>query len=235
MVFVKEVGWEINFQKSELTPTQHFDFLSYRFSLSKGEVEYFGKGDTGFTNKFNNHSQNYYVIHRDTSLSRKDSPNGQSTHETVSVAPENSLEISPITGHSDSLFRDFDSQWHVVGHIDKTSCKYFGIEGSVSSNKGFSNSSSRQKGSSRFPQCNSSVLLQQIGGTHSLEDVSNGFLQSQSNFAEGSPHSGLSKCDSRQPVMQGQHHTNRMVSSSQNFQMICQIWHRPMVDMFATK
>ena len=37
--------------------------------------------------------------------------------------------------------------------------------------------------------------------------MSNGFLQSQSNFAEGSSHSGLSKCDSRQPVMEGQHHT----------------------------
>ena len=50
---------------------------------------YFAKGDRGFTNKCDNHSQNSNVIHRDSSLSRKDSPNGQITHQTVSVVPEN--------------------------------------------------------------------------------------------------------------------------------------------------
>ena len=36
--FVQELGWVINFKKSELTPTQKFDFLGYRFDLVKGEV-----------------------------------------------------------------------------------------------------------------------------------------------------------------------------------------------------
>ena len=36
--FVQELGWVINFKKSELTPTQKFDFLGYRFDLTKGEV-----------------------------------------------------------------------------------------------------------------------------------------------------------------------------------------------------
>ena len=36
--FVQELGWVINFKKSELTPTQKFDFLGYRFDLVRGEV-----------------------------------------------------------------------------------------------------------------------------------------------------------------------------------------------------
>ena len=36
--FVQELGWVINFKKSELTPTQKFDFLGYRFDLNKDEV-----------------------------------------------------------------------------------------------------------------------------------------------------------------------------------------------------
>ena len=47
--------------------------------------------------------------------------------------------------------------------------------------------------------------------------VLNGFLQSQSNFAEGSPHSRLSQCDSRQSFMYRQNHTDRKISSSQSF------------------
>ena len=38
VTFVQELSWVINFKKSELTPTQKFDFLGYRFDLSKGKV-----------------------------------------------------------------------------------------------------------------------------------------------------------------------------------------------------
>ena len=38
VAFVQELGWVINFKKSELIPTQNFDFLGYRFDLVKGEV-----------------------------------------------------------------------------------------------------------------------------------------------------------------------------------------------------
>ena len=37
VTFVQELGWVINFQKSELKPTQNFDFLGYRFDLAKGK------------------------------------------------------------------------------------------------------------------------------------------------------------------------------------------------------
>ena len=36
--FVQSLGWVINFQKSELKPTQKFDFLGYLFDLEKGTV-----------------------------------------------------------------------------------------------------------------------------------------------------------------------------------------------------
>ena len=38
VAFVQELSWVINLKKLELTPTQKFDFLGYRFNLSKGEV-----------------------------------------------------------------------------------------------------------------------------------------------------------------------------------------------------
>ena len=35
-------------------------------------------------------------------------------HETISVVPENPLETSPVAGHSDSLFRDFEKPSDLV-------------------------------------------------------------------------------------------------------------------------
>ena len=85
-----------------------------------------------------------------------------------------------------------------------------------------------QEGLGGLRQCNSSILSQQTRGDPFLGNLPNDvasdcLLQSQSNFAKGSTHTGLSECDSRQPVTQGQNYTNRMVSSSKNFLMICQI------------
>ena len=64
-----------------------------------------------------------------------------------------------------------------------------------------------------------SYLNKQAGtsGNVSNDMASDGTLQPQGNFAKGSAHTGLSECDSRQPFTQGQNHTNRMVSSFQDF------------------
>ena len=129
MAFVKELGWVINFQKLELNPTQHFDFLGYRFDISRGKVSpteksgFLDKGDRGFTNKFDSHSKNSCVIHRDSSLSRKDSHNRQITHMTVSVIPEYLLAISPIARHSVSLFRDFEKSSDLVERSKECVCR----------------------------------------------------------------------------------------------------------------
>ena len=115
-----------------------------------------------------------------------------------------------------------DSQWTVVGQRDKFAYKHSGTKSSVSSNKVFSIPSFEQEGLGGLRQFNSGGLPQQTGGDSFTRNVSHvmashGFLSSQSNFAEGSTHTGLSECDSRQPLTQGQGHTDRMVSSSQNF------------------
>ena len=43
VAFVQELGWVINLKKSELKPTQNFDFLGYRFDLVKEKVSPTGK------------------------------------------------------------------------------------------------------------------------------------------------------------------------------------------------
>ena len=121
-----------------------------------------------------------------------------------------------------STFGRPDSQWTVVGQRDKFAYKHSGTKSSVSSNKVFSNPSFEQESLGGLRQFNSGGLPQQTGGDSFTRNVSHvmasrGFLSSQSNFAEGSTHTGLSECDSRQPLTQGQGHTDRMVSSSQNF------------------
>ena len=119
-------------------------------------------------------------------------------------------------------FGKLDSEWTVVGHREKFAHKCSGIESSIFGNKVLSVPPNEQEGPGGLRQCNSSVLSEQARGDPFLRNVSNdmasdGLLQSQSNFAKGSSHTGLSECDSRQPFMQGQNHTNRMVSSSPNF------------------
>ena len=65
--------------------------------------------------------------------------------------------------------------------------------------------------------------------------ASDGILQPQGNFTKGSPHPGLSECDTGQPFRQGQGPTDRVVSSSQNFSKDLSNLAQTKVDMFATK
>ena len=156
--------------------------------------------------------------------------------------PNNVLIGSPLHAeeHNLLLFTDasvkgwgctfvkLDSEWNVVGHRGKFAYKCSGIESSIFGSKVLPVPSNEQEGLGGLRQCNSSVLSQQARGDPFPGNVSNdmasdGILQPQDNFAKGSAHTGLSECDSRQPFTQGQNHTNRMVSSSQDFLMICQI------------
>ena len=273
ITFIQELGWVINFQKSELKPTQKFDFLGYRFDLSKGEISptekemaYFDYSHRRSKQQFDNNSQDPDVVYRHSGISGEDSANGQVTYETLPVVPENpwgypqSLDkkipcseilkrhliwwknpkkcvdrLSPTCRGTKSpvvhrcigqglgcTFGKPNSQWNVVGHRGKFVYKHSGIESSFSGNKVFSNPSIEQEGSGGLKQCHSSVLPQQARGDPLLTNVSNdmvpdGILQPQGNFVEGSAHPGLFKYKSRQSFTQGQNHTNRMVSSSQDF------------------
>ena len=128
----------------------------------------------------------------------------------------------------------------MIGHRGRFAHKHSGIKSSVLGNKVFLSPSIEEEGLGGLRQCNSGGLPQQARGDSLTGNVSYGMatdvlLQPQSNFGKGSTHPGLSECDSRQPFTQGQGHTDRVVSSSQIFQRICQIWHRPMIDLFSTK
>ena len=117
-----------------------------------------------------------------------------------------------------------DSEWTVVGHREKFAHKCSGIESSIFGNKVLPVPLIEQEGLGGLRQC--SVLSQQTRGDPFLRNVSNdmasdGLLQPQTIFSKGSSHTGLSETEwSLHPKI---------------FLMICQIWHRPMVDMFATK
>ena len=115
-----------------------------------------------------------------------------------------------------------DSQWNVVGHRDKFAYEHSRIESSLFGNKVLPNPSNEQEGSGSLRPFHSSILPQQTRGDPFFGNVSydmapDGILQPQGNFAKSSAHPGLSECDSTQPFTQGQGHTDRVVSSSQNF------------------
>ena len=67
--------------------------------------------------QFYNNSQNPDVIYRNSRISGEDSSNGQVTHETFPVVPENPLEVSPIIGQKDAMFRDFEKASDLVEKI----------------------------------------------------------------------------------------------------------------------
>ena len=268
--FVQELGWVINFKKSELTPTQKFDFLGYRFDLVKGEVLPTEKKWQILKNAIedldNSVTTTPRILMSFLAALEKTVPMGRlhmrpfqwylKTHWKYPQSLDKIIPCSQIlkkTSHmverskkcfdrvsptcrgaqSPVVYRCFgqglgstfgrpDSQWTVVRHRDKFAYKHSGTKSSVSSNKVFSNPFFEQESLGGLRQFNSGGLPQQTGGDSFTRNVSHvmashGFLSSQSNFAEGSTHSGLSQCDSRQPLTQGQGHTDRMVSSSQNF------------------
>ena len=62
-----------------------------------------------------------------------------------------------------------------------------------------------------------------------------GLLQSSEHSHKSQTHPGLPQCHSRQSLQEGQNNLDRVVSSSSNIQPNLQSWHKPMVDMFATK
>ena len=121
VAFIQELGWVINFKKSELIPTQNFDFLGYRFDLVKGEVLPTQKkwlilttAIESLDNSLNNNSQDPDVIHRHSGISGENSPNGQITHETLPMVSQNSLEVSPIIGQKNTMFRNFEKTSDMV-------------------------------------------------------------------------------------------------------------------------
>ena len=133
-----------------------------------------------------------------------------------------------------------DTPWNVVSHRGKFAYKHSGIESSVFGNKVLSNTSSEQEGSGGLRQCHSSVLSQQARGTHSLEMC----LMVSHLMAFCNPRAILLRVrhiqDCLYVIADSLSCRDKIIQTEWSlhpkiFQMICQILHRPMVDMFATK
>ena len=119
---VQELGWLINFQKSELVPTQKLDFLGYHFDLQRGLVFPTQK-------KLDRLKVQTVSIRKSLVLTprklmsligtlaslEKNSTSGKVTHETFSVVPKVTLEISPVTGQKDPSNREFSESSQMVG------------------------------------------------------------------------------------------------------------------------
>ena len=78
------------------------------------EMAHFDNSYRRSKQQFDNNSQDPDVVYRHSGISGEDSPNGQVTHETFPMVPENPLEVSPVIGQKDPMFRDFEKASDLV-------------------------------------------------------------------------------------------------------------------------
>ena len=130
-------------------------------------------------------------------------------------------------------------KWVLATIRKRLAYQYFGTESCFSSSETFSRTIKAKNSVGFFRQLNCGLLYQQ-GRRHSLLrnvcfDVENsGLVQCQGDPDQGQTYSRESQCDSRFPVQEGQSHSDRVVFASSGLSRNLQVWHKPMVDLFAT-
>ena len=97
----------VNLQKSELEPKQGFEFVGYKYDLSHGLVKPTQSRWDSILQKVNTiqtnlSSQKFYVLDRPAHSDRKTGSSGQTSYETGSVAPKETLEGPRISREGDS-------------------------------------------------------------------------------------------------------------------------------------
>ena len=236
------------------------------------------------TKQLDHYTQDSNVFHRDSSISRKNSSNGQITYETFPVVPENPLEVSPIFGRSDTILRDFekaselvegsklcvdrvsspckrtqsttihrcvrqglgytfgkpDSQWNVVGHEANLHINILELKAVFLAIRSFQTHLVSKRALVASDNATAVSYLNKQGGTHSLEMC----LMVWRLMAFCNPRAILLRVRNIQGclniIKDSRSCRDKIIQTEWSlhpnfFQMICQIWHRPMVDMFATK
>ena len=147
------------------------------------------------------------------------------------------------TGLGRSLARS-DMQRGLVRARKVASHKCSGVKSSAKSNSILSKVISGGKSSSSFRQFHGGVVSEQARGYPFLGNVHNdlanhGVLQSENDSVESKAHSGLSQCDSRQPVSKGQSNSDRMVPKSdvvrENLQDLVQTPRRHVCDQIQSQ
>ena len=118
---VKDVGFVVNLKKLELVPSQRFDFLGYHFlldmALVKPNARQVDKASGDVSSPLSEvcyQCKDSYVHHWIACINGEDCKTGQDTYETLSVASQNSLEISDASGHTNSLESEVDTTWGMV-------------------------------------------------------------------------------------------------------------------------
>ena len=107
---VKDLGFIVNLKKSELKPSQRFNFLGYHFLLDLALVKPTQDKWTKLQEMFHCLSLKYVISARTLmSTIGEDCKIGQDAYETFSVASQNSLEISNASGHTDPLESEDDT------------------------------------------------------------------------------------------------------------------------------
>ena len=98
---VKDLGLIVNLTKSDLHPSQKFDFLGYQFLLDLALVQ-------PMQDRWTNHKISYqcndsYVHHWIAWINWEYCEIGQDAYETFLVASQDSLEITYASGHTTCL------------------------------------------------------------------------------------------------------------------------------------
>ena len=124
VAFVQELGWVINFKKSGLTANSKIGFPRVQVRPKEGrsltnrkEMAHFDNSHIRSKQQFDNNSQNPDVIYRHSGISGENSPNGQVAYETLPMVLENPLEVPPIVGQQDTMFRNLEK---TSGMVEKS-------------------------------------------------------------------------------------------------------------------
>ena len=114
---VKDLGFVVNLKNWELVSSQRFDFLGYHFLLDMALVKPTQDRWTKLQEMFHHLSLKSVISARTlriACMNGEDYKTGQDTYETLSVASQNSLEISDASGHTNSLESEVDTTQGMV-------------------------------------------------------------------------------------------------------------------------
>ena len=291
LALCQELGWIVNLQKSELEPKQVFKFVDYQYDLlhrlvkltqnrwnvnSTESVLYSVQSDLL--------SQEVHVSDRPSHSNGKTGASGQTSYETHSVAPQQTLEGSRVTGKGDPSPKDSSPTPSVVDQGNKcltrstpaplASCPS-GLYRRLKRRLGCSFRrlhskrllvSSRKSAAHKFPGIKSypaglKKFQHIVQGQIVLVATDNTTVVAYIN-KEGGMRSGslcallwrlLCWCNLRHIVLKARHipgHLNVIADKlprqgqiietewslhQEVFDLMCQTWHRPQVDMFATR
>ena len=121
---MKALGFIVNLKKSELKPSQRFDFLGYHFLLDLALVKPTQDRWTKLQ-MFHRLSMKSVISARTLMstigllASTEKTEIGQDVYETFSVASQSSLEISDTSGHTNSLESEDDTTQGMVVRLSK--------------------------------------------------------------------------------------------------------------------